>query len=242
MRRVAVIAARSGSKGVPGKNSKILFGKPLVLWTIEQAIASSSFDSILLSTDDEGMAALGKRAGVEVPFLRPASLATDEASSVDVVLHSCHYQGLDPDDIVCLLEPTSPIRCPGDISSAIQLLEKQEQIYKGVISAGKVKAHPFTTFKLNKDILEANFPESNKLRRQDLPEMFYPFGGIYATFFEHLSRTKTFYPSRLGLIEMKPQQQLEIDEPDDFALAEMLIQRYIHPDGIHIKLDTSVDV
>jgi CMP-N-acetylneuraminic acid synthetase len=104
-----------------------------------------------------------------------------------------------------------------------------------------VKAHPYTTFKLIDGLLEANFPESNRLRRQDMTIMFYPYGGIYATFFEKLSKNKTFYPTRLGLVEMQPQQQLEIDEPDDFALAEMLIQRYLHRDGIHMKLETSLN-
>ena len=239
MKKVAVIAARAGSKGIPGKNSKNLAGKPLVLWTIQQAIASSSFDSILLSTDSDEIATLGKNSGIEVPFLRPASLATDDASSVDVVLHSGQYLELAPEDIVCLLEPTSPLRCLGDIPNAIKLLENQQNNYQAVISAGQVKAHPYTTFKLIDGSLEANFPKSNKLRRQDMPKMFYPYGGIYATFFENLVINKTFYPTRLGLIELQPQQHLEIDEPDDFVLAEMLIQRYRHLDGIHMKLESS---
>jgi CMP-N,N'-diacetyllegionaminic acid synthase len=236
MRKVAVITARAGSKGVPGKNSKNLFEKPLVLWTINQAIASGAFDLILLSTDDLAIAEIGKSAGVSVPFLRPASLATDDASSVEVVLHAGSYLGLNPEDIICLLEPTSPLRCPEDIPNTINLLLNEEIRYESAISVGQVKSHPYTTFTVSGDFLAANYPELNKLRRQDLPEVFHPYGGIYATRFEYLSRTKTFYPPRLGMNMLRPLQSLEIDDLDDFELADLLIRKYLHSDGIHIVI------
>src|SRR5262245_30698334 len=119
MRTIYLIPARGGSKGLPGKNIRPLLGRPLIAWTITTAreAAKRRTGRVVVSTDDAHIAQVAREAGAEVPFLRPAALATDEASSMDVVLHALdHFTGQGEDfDLACMLEATSPQRTADDI-------------------------------------------------------------------------------------------------------------------------------
>jgi N-acylneuraminate cytidylyltransferase len=128
LRLLAIIPARGGSKGVPKKNSKLLGDKPLIAYSIEAALLCTQFDSVVVSTDDENIAKLSKQLGAEVPFIRPAELATDEAKSIDVVLHCIQYLEAQGKyfDAVCLLQPTSPFRKPAFIKQCINAFIKQK--------------------------------------------------------------------------------------------------------------------
>ena len=125
-RLLAIIPARGGSKRLPRKNILDLSGKPLIAWTIEAALNSKYIDRIVVSTDDQEIANISIKHGAEVPFLRPKSLATDDASSIDTVINVLgeieiidqHYE------YIVLLQPTSPLRTEIDIDKAIELLEK----------------------------------------------------------------------------------------------------------------------
>ena len=128
MRVLGLIPARGGSKGVPGKNIKLLGGHPLLDYTARAALASRCLARVILSTDDEAIAAVGRSAGIEVPFLRPGELATDQAPTLPVIQHAVRYlegQG-DSFDAICLLQPTNPFRRPEDIDACIDLLEARK--------------------------------------------------------------------------------------------------------------------
>ena len=128
---LGLITARGGSKGLPRKNIRTLLGKPLIAWTIDQAIASDYLDKIVVSTDSKIIADISKDFGAEVPFLRPKMLATDTATSVDVINHTLDYL-TDKNqifDYFALLEPTSPLRETSDINLAIEQLINNSLIH-----------------------------------------------------------------------------------------------------------------
>ena len=121
MRILGLIPARGGSKGIPHKNSKLLGGKPLIAYSIEAALASAQLTSVLVSTDDEGIAEVSRQFGAQVPFLRPAALAQDHSPTIDTVVHALQYYRATGEDYdaVCLLQPTSPFRTAQDIQLAV---------------------------------------------------------------------------------------------------------------------------
>eukprot|EP00831_Metopus_contortus_P066154 TRINITY_DN59033_c0_g1_i1.p3 TRINITY_DN59033_c0_g1~~TRINITY_DN59033_c0_g1_i1.p3 ORF type:complete len:201 (-),score=47.51 TRINITY_DN59033_c0_g1_i1:21-623(-) len=123
-RVLALVPARAGSKGLPGKNIKPFCGKPLLLWSVEHGLASSYVDSVVVSTDSREFAEIAKKGGAEVPFIRPEHLASDTAASIDVMLHTVDFLEARGDlyDILVLLEPTSPLRKPEDIDKALEVL------------------------------------------------------------------------------------------------------------------------
>src|SRR5688572_854179 len=128
MKTLGVITARSGSKGVPGKNTKILGNKPLLQYTAEAALASSLLTDVIISTDSEEIACLAQKCNIEVPFIRPSTLATDTSSSFEVVLHAINFLEKENRyyDAVCLLQPTNPFRPVDFIDKAIQKFEESE--------------------------------------------------------------------------------------------------------------------
>lgn len=139
---LGLIPARGGSKGIPRKNIKLLAGKPLIAWTIEAALDSSCFARLIVSTDDAEIASVARQYGAEVPFLRPAELASDAASSMDVVLHGLDWLAQAAQSLpglVMLLQPTSPLRTPEDIQAAITL--QTEKNAEAVVSVCEA-AHP----------------------------------------------------------------------------------------------------
>src|SRR5262245_42726679 len=144
MKYLGLITARESSKRLPGKNLKPLCGKPLISYTIEAALASSRLDRVVVSTDGEEIAAVARRWGAEVPFLRPKELATDEASSVDVMVHTLSWfqrqENASPDALV-LLQPTSPLRTATHIDEAIALYEARKA--DCVVAVSEPDRHPY---------------------------------------------------------------------------------------------------
>src|SRR5581483_400682 len=128
MRVLGLIPARGGSKGVPRKNIRLLGGKPLLAYTAEAALAAQRLTRVVLSTDDEEIAAVGQSFGVEVPFLRPVELAQDNTPTLPVVQHALRwFEEHDTRfDAICLLQPTSPLRRAADIDASIELLERSD--------------------------------------------------------------------------------------------------------------------
>ncbi|MGE3776359.1 MAG: acylneuraminate cytidylyltransferase family protein, partial [Pirellulaceae bacterium] len=126
MRVVGIVTARGGSKGIPCKNIHVLCGKPLIQYTAEAALAAQRLNRVILTTDDEEIANVGRRCGLEVPFRRPSELSRDETPSVPVVQHAVQFLASQGDhyDAVFLLQPTNPLRQPRDIDGAIDLLER----------------------------------------------------------------------------------------------------------------------
>src|SRR3989339_1726633 len=154
---IAIIPARAGSKGLPGKNIRLLLGKPLISWTIEHALSSKYIDKVIVSTDDRKIAEISRKCGAAVPFIRPAKLATDKAKGIDVILHAVRWfeKKRNKFDLIMLLQPTSPLRTAGDIEAAIELLFEKKA--GAVVSVCETEHHPLWSNILPKDGNMKNF-------------------------------------------------------------------------------------
>lgn len=225
---LALIPARGGSKGLPGKNLKPLLGKPLVAWSIEAARLSPSIDAILLSTDNEKIAEIGKEEGALVPFIRPTELSGDSASSIDVVLHALDFLETAGEkyDIVVLLEPTSPQRNSSDIEQALSLLIQAEA--RAVVGVTKAESsHPNFIYRLQDNLRLSPYDKnkvSQHVRRQDLEPLYFLEGSIYISFVESLRQYHSFYHQNTVGYEVPKWKSLEIDDLDDFIMVEALLR------------------
>lgn len=224
---IAIIPARGGSKGLPGKNIRLLCGKPMIVWSIEQALRSGCVDTVLVTTDSPEIADIAKAHGAEVPFLRPAELASDFATSFDVISHAVDYYGKHMKleyDYTVLLEPTSPLREPDDIDLMTKKLDRQMEYFDGIVSIGEVFHHPSVLKTCHGERLLPMFPDLvQKNRRQDFDTVYWPFG-TFVTKTEVLLRDKTFYPSRLTHHLIKRYQCYEIDDLYDFLCVEAVMK------------------
>ncbi len=223
MSRLAIIPARSNSKGVPGKNLRTVGGVSLVTRAIQTAAEAGVFSDIVLTTDGEEIAEEGRRAGARV-VMRPAALAGDDAKSIGAVCHALEYMGV-TQGIAVLLQPTSPLRSVMDIVKAVQTFEDAAQ--GCVISVCACEHHPFKTFYVEKaaarplqDIAHMEQP------RQLLPPMFRPNGAIYVNAVADLLSKKTFFISPVMLYEMSAPASIDIDTETDLLLANTLIRNY----------------
>jgi CMP-N,N'-diacetyllegionaminic acid synthase len=182
---LALIPARGGSKGLPGKNVRPLLGKPLIGWSIEQGRASLYADAVVVSTDDEGVAHTAREFGAEVPFLRPAKLASDTAPTIDMILHALDFlagQGRSF-DLVVLLEPTSPLREARDIDAALETLVARADAQSIVGVARVESAHPAFLVKVENGLIRPYASDAFRVvRRQDLGEVFFFEGSVYAAY------------------------------------------------------------
>lgn len=225
-RILAVIPARGGSKGLPGKNIKMLTGKPLVAWSIEQALASSYIDMVVVSTESPKIASIARRYGAQVPFLRPRELATDKAKSIDVVLHAIDFFESKGNifDIVVMLEPTSPLRETKDVDRAIEVLISNRTA-ESIVGIAKVEAvHPAFLVKLEKGFLRSYLKAFKVLRRQELDDLYFYEGSLYISYSSSLKHRKRFYHNKtLGYI-MPKWKSFELDDYTDFIIIESLMK------------------
>ena len=224
---VGLIAARGGSKGIPRKNIKPLAGKPLIAWTIEAAQQSQALSRLILSTDDEEIADVGRRFGAEVPFLRPLPLAADDTLAIDVVEHALDWLAKDQDcrpDYLLLLQPTSPLRTSEDIIGAIHLAEEHNA--EAVVSVCPADSHPFLIKRLTEQGTLEDFVSTDQvdLRRQALPPAYALNGAIYLNRPSSLMTHRSFLPPGTHAWEMPPERSVDIDTPWDFRLAELLLK------------------
>lgn len=221
-RVLCVIPARGGSKGIPGKNLREVAGKPLLTWTIEQALAVPGDVRVVVSTDDEAIAATARAAGAEVPFMRPAELATDESATEPAVLHTIETlaaDGYEPDAVV-LLQATSPVRLPGSIARAV------EQFFATEVDSlvGVVAQAPFL-WKAG-DPPSAHYDVDHRPRRQELTdaEMFYrETGSIYVTRPDLYRTSLNRLGGRIGLFVMDEVEGVDVDTEVDLALAAQVL-------------------
>lgn len=226
---IAIIPARGGSKGLPGKNIKPLLGKPLIAYTIECALQAKAIERVIVSTDDEEIAAVAKQYGAEVPFLRPDFLATDTAMAVDNYIYTItrleEEEGIAIKEFM-VLQPTSPLRTPQDIDAAAALFyEKQAD---SVISYTP-EAHPVFWHKVVREDLRLEDLFDNTLaNRQELPRTYYPNGAIYV-FSAGLIRTRRYYSDKTFAYIMSREKSVDIDYQADFEYAEFLLSRSLNP-------------
>lgn len=227
MRNLAIIPARSGSKGLKDKNIKLLNGKPLLAYTIEAAKESGLFDEIMVSTDSKGYADIAKRWGANVPFLRSDELSNDTASSWDVVKEVIKkYKNLGTEfDTVALLQPTSPLRTSIDIIEGYKVLK--EKAAKFVVGVCEMDHSPLWANTLPDDYSMENFirPEVVKMPRQSIPTYYRINGALYIVKIDHLMGNVDIYGNRSFASVMKKENSIDIDEMLDFIIAESLSKR-----------------
>lgn len=222
MRVFAVIAARAGSKGLPGKNMRPLGGVPLVAWTVAAASKARTLTDAWVSTDGADIAAAARAHGGQVPFLRPAPLATDEASILDAVKHALgeYEKAKGPADIVVLLQATTPFRTAAHIDAAVQA------VLGGADSAQTValdEHHPLHKFTLEDGRLKPVFADDGKAaNRQGAPKIYRPNGGVYAAKRALLMERNSFRGDDHRGIVMDFESSVDIDTIWDFKLAEAI--------------------
>lgn len=227
---LAVIAARSGSKGLQDKNIKKLLGRPLMGWPIKAALSAKSVDKVVVSTDSPLYAAIARRCGADVPFLRPSDLAGDNSSSVDVVLHALNFLENKGQRFkyVVLLEPTSPLTESSDIDAAFDRLLSNKCKAKSIVGISElVTHHPnFAVKVLPNQMLKPAFCEdfSHLPRRQEVEEMYFLDGSFYLSEVETLKLTRTFYTDRALGYEMPDWKALEVDTILDFVCVEAILK------------------
>ncbi len=229
-RVLAIVPARGGSKGLPGKNIRPLAGKPLIGWTLESAKKSKYLDEIFVSTDSQKIADVAETFGVKVPELRPEELASDTATSASVVLYTIDYfrkRGKDFDYIL-LLEPTSPMRKEDDIDNAISLACEHPD-KAGVVSLGEVHMeHPSIVKKItDKSIIEPYVEAQKVTRRQQLDKAYFPYGVVYLVRTDYFEKNQLFYGKDSLPYIIERWQCYEIDDIYDFTAIEAIL-KYKH--------------
>ena len=229
MRVLGLVPARSGSKGVVRKNIRRLCGKPLLQYTAESALAARRLARIVLTTEDEEIAEVGRHCGLEVPFMRPAALAEDATPMMPVVHHAINAlrDGGDEFDAVCLLQPTNPLRRGEDIDGAIALLEATgSDSVISFVDAGE--KHPARMKYIMDDgrVVDPPFAEQFEgQRRQDLPKLYLREGSIYLTRTAVLMHQSSFQGRDCRAWIVPEDRACNIDTPFDLFIAEQILCR-----------------
>lgn len=223
MKLLGLVPARAGSKGVPGKNAKPLLGKPLLQWTVEAAVAAGVLDRVVISTEDEALAALAVEAGAEAPFLRPVSLAGDETPMIDVVLDTLtrlDALGYRP-DAVALLQPTSPLRRPEHVREAVEALSSDADSVCTVVPVPPELSPHYVMRVDNRGHLKHFLDDGAQYtRRQDVPRAYRRDGTVYLTRRHVLTERRSFYGSACVPLVLSASDSVTIDAPEDWAEAE----------------------
>jgi CMP-N-acetylneuraminic acid synthetase len=217
---IAVIPARGGSKGLPRKNVLPLAGVPLIVHSLRCALDAREISRVVVSTDDEEIAAVARSIdGVEVPFMRPAHLASDGASAVDVHLHSAELLGVAQ---LCVLLPTAPLRLPEDVDASIRLFRQREA--EVVLSVTSAKPAAWQQV-IEQDGKLAPLPglAPSVDNRQDYGAAVIPNGAVYVLDMEALARSRTYFGTKSFGHLMPASRSIDIDTPDDLLMAEAIL-------------------
>jgi len=223
---VCIIPARGGSKGVPRKNIKLLAGKPLIAYTIEQALQSKYIDRTIVSTEDDEIADVTMQYGAEVPFMRPENLAGDQVTTVDVLLHAINWleeSELYSFDILVLLHTTAPLRAVADIDACIELLKDTNA--DNVFSVTEAHRNPYFNM--------VEIDESGKVQlvkkgsfssRQSAPKAYDMNASIYVWWKDILKHEKKIFLPNSRIYIMPKERSVDIDDNFDFRIAEYLLK------------------
>lgn len=225
---LAIIPARGGSKGLPGKNIKLLNGKPLIAYAIEEALKSKYIDRVIVTTDSDEIAEIAKEYGADVPFKRPDELSSDTASALDVYLHALEFIMEEQDkkiDKFMVLLPTAPMRTYEHINKAVEFFYDR----KATTLISVKEAETPITWYMNKDdeerIENAGFGIGNAVTNRQVNSKYYvPNGAIYILDYELLKNNRTYYCSNTVGFEMAIEDSVDIDTLIDFKFAELLIK------------------
>ncbi len=229
-RVLGLILARGGSKGLPRKNVLPLAGKPLLAWTVKAARASVTLDRVVLSSDDDEIIRVAEAFGCEVPFRRPARLATDDTPGIDPVLHA--LDTIEGFDYVVLLQPTSPLRTAEDIDGTVRLCMSSDA--PSCVSVVAVDKPPQWMYTLGEKRLRPIFPtESGLKRRQDAVPVYALNGAVYVADVHSLRRSRSFVTDATVGYVMPPERSADVDTALDLAWCELLLERARLGDTVH---------
>lgn len=227
---LGLVPGRGGSKGIPRKNIRPLAGRPLIAYTIEAARGAMRLERVVVSTDDDEIAAVARQHGAEVPFCRPGRYATDTASSMSVVLHALEWfrthERYEP-DAVALLSPTTPLRTANQIDACVELLQTTN--LDTAVTVAPVHNHPYFIYTMEDGgrLLEILPVESKPQRRQDVPPFYSPSQAVIVTRCAYFDRADERTPviniaSAAGLV-LEQESAWDIDTPLDWVIAEQLL-------------------
>jgi N-acylneuraminate cytidylyltransferase len=225
LRLLALILARGGSKRVPGKNLRPLGAKPLIVWSIDAAKGIAEIAATLVSTDDPEIADVARRAGALVPWLRPAELATDTASSLDASLHALDWyeRHLGAVDGLLLLQPTSPFRRRGSVLRGIELFRANN--LRPVVGLSPAHSHPLWCYKiLDGKLYPFVSGTGSHLRSQDLPPAYTINGAFYLIAPAQLRAARSFFSDDMvPLLMSGPEESIDIDTEWDWLMAQTIL-------------------
>jgi CMP-N-acetylneuraminic acid synthetase len=230
MKIMGIVPARGGSKGLPHKNIYPLLGKPLIAYTIEAGRKSRMIDRLILSSDSEEIIRIGRKYGIEAPFVRPSALARDDTPSLPVVRHTVSWlkenEGYIP-DIIVLLQVTSPMRTAEHIDKAVQMLIDSDA--DSIVSVVKVphNFNPYSVMRMVGDYVKPflSYKETENLRQKK--PAFYARNGaaIYAFRYDCLMIKNSLYGDSTLAFLMDKQESVDIDDLFDVKLCEFLLSR-----------------
>ncbi len=229
-RTLGVVLARGGSKGIPRKNVALLAGKPLLAYTAAAALQSGRLNRVVLSTEDAEIAEVGRRCGLDVPFMRPHALAQDDTPAIAVLQHAVReLEGKGEQfDAIFTLQPTTPLRRPSDIDGAVDLLERSGA--DSVISFVEVgDKHPARMKFIDPSgrVVDPPFAELVEgQRRQDLPKLYLREGSVYLTRRDVLMNDGSLKGNDCRAWVVPPDRACNIDEPLDWLIAELLVRHH----------------
>lgn len=239
LRVLGIVTARGGSKGIPGKNTTLVGGKPLLAYTADAAHASRHLTRVVLSTDDDEIARVGRELGLEVPFMRPAELARDDTPTLPVlqdVVRRLEAAG-ERYDAIFILQPTNPLRLAEDIDGAIELLEQTGA--DSVISFSDVgERHPARMKFIDPEgrVQDPPFAEAFEgQRRQDLPKLYLRDGSVYVTRRDVLMEKNSVKGEDCRAWMIPPERACNVDVPFDLFLVECLLQYHAAHAGSEVR-------
>lgn len=223
--KIGVIPARGGSKRIPRKNIKPFAGKPIIAWTIETALESGLFNRLIVSTDDDDVAAVALEYGAEVPFRRPAELSDDHTGIIEVVQHAIAWladNGADAEYVCCMLA-TAPFLQAETLSRAIRQLSASDASYAFPVTAFSFPVQ--RAIRINADNrVEAIWPENIPRRSQDLEEAFHDAGQFYWGTRAAFERGEPIFESGAIPIRLPRYRVQDIDTPEDWKMAELMFK------------------
>lgn len=221
---LCIIPARGGSKGIPKKNIIVVNDKPLIQYTIDAALASKYIDDIIISTDDVEIAEVCEQLGVSVPYFRPDYLATDQAKTIDSVIHVIKEQSKlgKTYDYVITLQPTQPLRKKWHIDEAIEKIVTRNKC--SLVSVTKVQEHPILMKTLDEDDMLTNLLNINSnVRRQDFPDVYKVNGAIYVNRVDTLDLNTNLNDNSLSYI-MDNKYDIDIDDTNDLSMLRRILK------------------
>lgn len=219
-RVLALVPARGGSKGIPGKNMKVIVGRSLLHRTIDQALAAKTVDEVVVTSDDQAILRHAQEVDGVRTIERPSELAADDTAMWPVVMHALKHSP--PCDVVVLLQPTSPLRLATDIDAAIALLEEKNA--NSVMSVCEVSTSPYWMFTIdNGDKLKRILPKLQAATRQELPKCYEINGAVYVVNSSWFRTSQLFVDDETLAYVMPRERSVDVDTMEDLAIAERLL-------------------